>query len=74
VNTAVRVKDGETIVIGGLMQKKKSETKKKIPFLGDVPYIGGMFRSTSNNEEESEVLIMITPHILRDEDFLDIDI
>ena len=74
VNTAVRVKDGETIVIGGLMQKKKSETKKKIPFLGDVPYIGGMFRSTSHNEEESEVLIMITPHILRDEDFLDVDI
>ncbi len=74
VNTAVRVRDGETIVIGGLMQKKKSETKKKIPFLGDVPYIGGMFRSTSHNEEETEVLIMITPHILKDEDTLDIDV
>lgn len=74
VNTAVRVRDGETIVIGGLMQKKKSETKKKIPFLGDVPYIGGMFRSTSHNEQETEVLIMITPHILKDEDTLDIDV
>lgn len=74
VNTTVRVKDGETIVIGGLMQKKKSETKKKIPLLGDLPYLGGMFRGVSHGEEETEVLIMITPHIIQDKDLLDIDV
>lgn len=74
VNTTVRVKDGETIVIGGLMQKRKSETKKKIPLLGNLPYLGGMFRSVSHGEEETEVLIMITPHILQDKDILDIDV
>lgn len=74
VSTTVRVRDGETIVIGGLLQRKRGYIEKKIPFLSDLPFLGRIFRSASHEDEETEVLIFITPHILRDDDFLDIDL
>ncbi|MGM0369781.1 MAG: secretin and TonB N-terminal domain-containing protein [Bacillota bacterium] len=67
VSTNVRVKDGETIVIGGLIQDVGSKSTSKVPILGDIPLIGGLFRSKNNNVDKRELIIYITPHILKDE-------
>ncbi len=62
--TQIRVKDGEKIVIGGLLQKGERTVLRKIPFLGDIPFLGLLFRTTKKVAEETEVVIFITPHIL----------
>ena len=62
----VRVKDGETLVIGGLIQEAESKTVEKIPFLGDLPLIGMFFRSTNTSKEKEEMVIMLTPNIIID--------
>lgn len=64
----IRIKDGETLVLGGMIQESEQKTVTKIPVLGDLPIIGPVFRSTSTNKEKSELVIMITPHILNDGD------
>jgi type II secretory pathway component GspD/PulD (secretin) len=64
VTTKVRVKDGETIVIGGLLQKNESVTKRKIPLLGDIPILGLLFSRTDKRVEEVETVVFITPHLL----------
>ena len=64
----VRIKDGETLVLGGLIQETEQKTVSKIPFLGDLPLIGAVFRSTSNSKSKNELVIMITPKILNDGD------
>jgi|GEM_PF-219542 len=66
VSTKVRVKDGETITIGGLLQKSERETVVKIPLLGDIPFLGYLFRTTRTVVDETEAVVFITPHILRD--------
>lgn len=66
VQTTVRVKDGETIVIGGLLQEREVETRSGIPLLGNLPILGRLFSNTRTTSEETEVLIFITPRILRD--------
>ncbi len=63
VNTTVRVKDGESIVIGGLLQKNRRESYNKVPILGSIPVIGYLFRNTYHTQDETEVVIFITPHI-----------
>lgn len=63
-STTVRVKDGETIVIGGLDQMQDYYTTHKIPILGDVPLIGGIFRSRSKSSVNTQLLVLITPRIL----------
>ncbi len=62
----VRIKDGETLVIGGMLQEVENKTVNKIPFLGDLPWIGAAFRSTSTSKTKSELVIMITPSIIND--------
>lgn len=62
----VRIKDGETLVIGGLIQETEQKTVQKIPFLGDLPLVGPLFRSTSTSKGKNELVIMITPKILND--------
>jgi type IV pilus assembly protein PilQ len=62
----VRIKDGETLVIGGLIQETEAKTVSKIPFLGDIPVIGMLFRSTGTTKEKSEMVIMLTPQIVID--------
>ena len=64
----VRIKDGETLVIGGLIQESETKSVNKIPFLGDLPIIGTIFRSSSTSRTKSELVIMITPKILNDGD------
>ena len=62
----VRIKDGETLVLGGMIQETEQKTVTKIPFLGDLPLIGPVFRSTSTQKAKSELVIMITPKIIND--------
>lgn len=63
-NTTVRVKDGETIAIGGLTLHQEQTTRGKIPLLGDLPLLGGVFRSKSKNHVRSELVVFVTPQII----------
>jgi len=67
VSTKIRVKDGETIVIGGLLQKNESIVKRRIPLLGHIPILGLLFSSTEKRVDELETVIFITPHILAED-------
>ncbi len=59
----VQIRDGETIVIGGLMQDQKTQTISKIPILGDIPYIGIIFQRDQVTKTKTELLIFLTPHV-----------
>ena len=69
-NTQVRVLDGETIIIGGLVQDELQLTRTKIPVLGDLPLLGNLFRGVVRNNMKTELVIFITPHILKERDSL----
>lgn len=62
----IRIKDGETLVLGGLIQEEERKTISKLPILGDLPVIGGVFRNTTTETEKSELVIMLTPRIIKD--------
>ncbi len=62
----VRIKDGETLIIGGMIRDEETKNIAKIPFLGDIPYIGAIFRSTNTEKTKEEMIIMITPRIITD--------
>jgi type IV pilus assembly protein PilQ len=64
VDATLRVHDGETIVLGGLFQDIDSETVTKLPFLGDLPVLGGVFRNRQRTHTKDEVVFFITPHVL----------
>jgi len=66
VRTNIIVKDGETIVIGGLFRDKISNTRNQVPLLGDIPVVGEMFKKTSDITNRDEVIILLTPHIIDD--------
>lgn len=63
-DTTVRLKDGETMVIGGLIGSEESRSLSKIPFLGDLPILGAFFRSVRHSKSESEIMIFLTAHVL----------
>lgn len=62
----LKVKSGETIVIGGLMRDDTSKTVTKVPVLGDIPLVGAAFRHKSESIKERELIIFITPHIIKE--------
>jgi type II secretory pathway component GspD/PulD (secretin) len=64
VDATLRVRDGETIVLGGLFEDTSSETIAKLPWLGDLPMLGGFFRNKQTSHQRDEVVFLITPHIL----------
>lgn len=64
-DTVVRLRDGETMVIGGLIGSEESKAYSKIPFLGDLPIIGRFFSNVSNTKNESEVMIFLTARIVK---------
>jgi len=64
VTTHVSVENGGTVVLGGIYQQSERNNVTKIPFLGDIPVIGNVFKSTSRNSEKTELLIFITPKII----------
>lgn len=63
-DSVLRVHDGDTIVIGGLVQSREYEQDRKVPRLGELPYIGALFRGTRTEEVRSELLIFLTPTVL----------
>ena len=70
----IRVKDGETLVIGGMIQERENKNVTKIPFLGDIPVLGMFFRSTTTGKSREEMVMMLTPQIIVDtEDAVDHD-
>ncbi|MBC7288252.1 MAG: hypothetical protein H5T86_09460 [Armatimonadetes bacterium] len=62
--TTVRTRDGETIVIGGLLQRQSEKTYRKIPLLGDLPIIGPLFRSQSTVDSTTQLIILVRPRLL----------
>ncbi|MBI3834274.1 MAG: hypothetical protein HY287_08095 [Planctomycetes bacterium] len=65
VATNITVRDGETIVVGGLISTRNSDTENKVPILGDLPLLGPLFRQHSVREERAELLVILTADILR---------
>ncbi len=64
-STQVRIKNGETVVIGGLITSKKTDTEHKVPLLGDLPLLGYFFKRREKTEERAELVILLTPRITR---------
>jgi general secretion pathway protein D len=64
-DTVVVVPDGETVVIGGLMQTVKTKSEKKVPILGDIPLLGMLFKHKTTDDEKKELLIFLTPRIVK---------
>ncbi|PBI82459.1 DNA transporter HofQ [Rahnella victoriana] len=65
IKTQVTVKDGETLVLGGIFQRKNQKTDTKVPVLGDIPVVGSLFKHQYNNEQRRELVIFITPTLIR---------
>lgn len=64
-DTEVRIKDGETLIIGGLIGKEEMKALKRVPFLSDLPLIGGFFKSREDSGNESELVIFLTARIVK---------
>lgn len=65
-NITMRVKDGDTMVLAGLLREDEQKTTTKIPLLGDIPIIGHLFKTESSQKSKNEVVIMVTPQVLVD--------
>jgi len=63
-HTVVKLKDGQTFAIAGLMSRSRSENNRKVPMLGDIPMFGNLFRGSDKTAKETELLIMVTPQIV----------
>jgi type IV pilus assembly protein PilQ len=66
VTTQVLVDNGDTIVLGGIFEQTTRTTVDKVPFLGDMPFIGAVFRRTLKQDDKTELLIFVTPKIVKD--------
>lgn len=67
-STTLTVKDGSTVVIGGLTRNRVSRVESKVPVLGDIPVLGALFRTRSDRTEKSNLVLVLTPYIIRNED------
>lgn len=66
ITTSVIVENGGTVVIGGFARESEIQTQERVPFLGDLPYVGFLFKTTQKNQSRSELLVFITPRIISD--------
>ena len=66
IETQVLVDNGETVVLGGIYEQEKSDGTTRVPFFGDLPYIGFLFKTTQHLDNKSELLIFVTPKIIKD--------
>lgn len=66
IRTTVAVEDQQTVVLGGLMRDTQTRTVNKVPFLGDIPVLGHLFRNTSSRTVKTNLLLLLTPYIIRD--------
>lgn len=65
IETKMRVKDGDTIILGGLIREEDIQNVQKVPLLGDLPILGALFRNVNVTKNRNEVVVMMTPHIMR---------
>ncbi|MER9938828.1 type II and III secretion system protein family protein [Mesorhizobium sp. M7A.F.Ca.US.010.02.1.1] len=63
--TVVELRDGQSFAVGGLLSSKTTKLQEQVPWLGQVPVIGTLFRNSSNQKEETELVVIVTPHIVR---------
>lgn len=66
-HTTVRLRDGETMVIGGLIGSEEARSLSKIPFLGDLPILGAFFKSERKSKSDSEIIMFLTAHVLKED-------
>ncbi|WP_336930466.1 type IV pilus secretin PilQ family protein [Acinetobacter tandoii] len=66
ITTNVLVNNGETVILGGVFEQTTSNSQTKVPFLGDIPYIGRLFRKDTKSDDKQELLIFVTPRIVND--------
>ena len=66
INTQVLTENGETVVLGGVYEQDSNKGVNRVPFFGDLPLIGALFRSTNNRDSKEELLIFITPKIIKE--------
>lgn len=74
IESTIRLKDGETNFLAGLIQSTKTEGNDKTPFLGDLPFIGRFFTKTKNTEDRTDLVLTMTPHIIRIPDITEEDL
>jgi general secretion pathway protein D len=72
IDTVVNVPDGATMVVGGIITDNKGKTRDSLPFLGDLPIVGALFRNDSDSLSRTTLYFFVTPHIMRDADFADL--
>ena len=65
INTAVLVGDGQTVVVGGVYEINDANDISKVPFFGDIPFLGNLFKKKGRSKEKAELLVFITPKVLR---------
>lgn len=73
INTTVRLNDGQTLILGGLIKNQETEFRYKIPLLGDLPILGPLFRHSGKTRSKSNLIVFITPHIVKGDSEVDID-
>ena len=66
VTTQVLVDNGETVVLGGVYRRENINNSDRVPFFGDLPYVGFLFRQTTNIDAKQELLVFVTPKIIKD--------
>jgi len=66
----IRLRDNETLIIGGLISETEKKSSNKVPWLGDIPYIGAAFRSSERDSNKNELIIIVTPKILNDDEVI----
>jgi general secretion pathway protein D len=67
VLSSIAVQDGQTIALGGLISDSRTKSRTGVPLLSDIPVIGALFSSTSINSTRTELIVLITPHVVRDQ-------
>jgi len=65
LKSSVTIEDGETIALGGLIRDSQSRNKSGIPILSDIPWLGNLFKTTDNTSDRTELLVLLTPHVVR---------
>jgi general secretion pathway protein D len=74
-NTTITVKDNETVVLGGLITSRRENREQKVPLIGDIPGLGLLFRNQQDTSRRTELLVVLTPHVIRTvEDYRELSI
>lgn len=65
ITSTIAIQDGETVALGGLISDSRTRGQSGIPYLQEIPYVGGLFGTTTDNKERTELLVLITPHVVQ---------